>query len=259
MAKIEYESADNTIEYGVDEVFVLAGGIVYPWVGVRSIKLPYSSEQQSIYIDGMCVTSDGKPDTITLEINAYDFPEELSDYLGYGSLNDKIKTFTTVDREIDIVFRTTVMRGGSIGHNIHIIYGCALNPQFPEFVSSMNPSAIEFIWSGTSARRTSQHPGFSPSSHVVISSVDAGATRFEGFDALIYGDNYQDPSVPSIDEIAEFAGFWCQIIYNGDGTWTAAGPDRWFKTIDDTTVKLTWPDVQFVNPTTYNISSVTEG
>jgi hypothetical protein len=73
----------------------------------------------------------------------------------------------------------------------------------------------------------------------------------------LYGVEGVDPRLPSGVEVINLFDLLAlfRIIDNGDGTWTAIGPDSWFETIDSTTVDITTPSIEFMDEESYQIRS----
>jgi hypothetical protein len=91
---------------------------------------------------------------------------------------------------------------------------------------------------------------------IVVDDVQPGALA--DLEALIYGDDDNDPVLPSPTEVLEIfeSHTTLRITDNGDGSWTATGPDSAIVMLDATTFQITWPSAIFIDATSYKISSL---
>jgi hypothetical protein len=71
-------------------------------------------------------------------------------------------------------------------------------------------------------------PGARATSHLIISLDLTGTAAMDLLQAALYGDDENDPYLPDIPAIIEMfeSSTLVRITDNGDGTWTATGPDE---------------------------------
>jgi hypothetical protein len=80
----------------------------------------------------------------------------------------------------------------------------------------------------------------------------------EALEDVLYGTDDESPRLPSPEEVFEIfeENAILRIIDNGDGTWTAIGPDSAIEMLDSETFEITWPSAVYIDADTYTISSL---
>lgn len=96
--------------------------------------------------------------------------------------------------------------------------------------------------------------------------VDGGSPETPGFGVVDGGtprspyditDNIEfEPRLPPLEDLVELINSWVlvEVIDNGDGTWTATGPDEYIRMLDATTFEID-ADATFIDDDTYEIST----
>lgn len=185
------------------------------------------------------------------------------------------------------------VEGMEYGYKIHVAYNLTATPDNRERTTlsdEQNPS--EFTWQLTSIPEVV--PGFRPTAHVVFDTtllnrylirdiedilygtgvvIDGGTPRSPGFGLLDGGrpntagfdvvdggttDAVQnDARLPSLLELSNFVKEWNLITVtdNGDGTWTATGPDEFIYMLDSSTFRIDGINATFIDEETYEIST----
>lgn len=97
---------------------------------------------------------------------------------------------------------------------------------------------------------------------VELEVIDGGAPNFAGLEVLDGGTPFSpspgsDPQLPTLAALAEYVERWALIyIYdNGDGTWTAIGPNELVKMVAPETFQIEDANAIFVDPDRYQISN----
>ncbi|MET0786510.1 MAG: hypothetical protein ABWY25_07390 [Paenisporosarcina sp.] len=124
-------------------------------------------------------------------------------------------------------YRTRIgndLEGDAYGYKLHLVYGCIASPSEKAYNTiNDSPEAITFSWELS----TTPVPvsGFNPTALVVVDSgiVDAGALA--ALEAILYGDETEDATLPLPDEvIAIFGGGLADTATAGTpGTWEPTG------------------------------------
>jgi hypothetical protein len=75
---------------------------------------------------------------------------------------------------------------------------------------------------------------------------------------ILYGNADNEPSLPDPQTVYELfeSNTVLKITDNGDGTWTATGPDSVITMLDADTFQIDWPSAILVDGTTYQIYSL---
>lgn len=229
----------------------ISQGVLYPenspgvpWNGLISVTETGDQSQTPRYFDGRKYSNRTVISPFEGTISAYTYPDEFEPYAG-------ISAFFTEQARLPFGFSYRT------NDEIHIVYNALTAPS--KNVYSTSGAAIDpvaFEWSFTTL--PVKIPGGKPSSHLVIMVDESQPDVLADIEALLYGDDENDPSLPTPDDILGLfeSSATLQIIDNGDGTWTAIGPDTVITMLDSTTFQIDWPSAIFIDSTTYWISSL---
>jgi hypothetical protein len=133
-------------------------------------------------------------------------------------------------------YRTLVgndLDGGTVGYKIHILYNLTAIPSTKEYLTiSDSASLMEFEWDITA--NPSEIPGYRPSAHIILNSLEMDPAILEAIEALLYGDALGDASLPSIEDLVAYIidQYPISIVDNGDGTWTLTTTDEGMVSVD---------------------------
>ena len=234
--RIYFQGVSNAVLYPVKSPGV-------PWNGLISVTEKGDAKSTSLYIDGQLYRNRNVPDAFAGTISAYTYPDELEPYIGVvsGITAQPKKTF-------DLTYRNS--------SELHLVYNVLLGPSSSEYASlsdSVNPAS--FSWAFTTLPENI--PGGRPGAHLVIVLDSASPAAVSGLENILYGDDANAPSMPSIQTVLDlFATYALMIITdNGDGTWTAAGPDSSISLVSDV-FTITWPSATYLDSDTYSIRTL---
>jgi hypothetical protein len=187
------------------------------------------------YYDGQKFAHIGSPESYSATIDSYTYPDELES----GDV-------------FDLSYRVSL----ETGYELHIVWNAEARETDVAMTSlGSDAEAESFSWDVSTI--PNRFDFYRATAHILINSTNAPAGALEQIEDLLYGTTTTSPSIPSIEDI--FAIFDAYAVFivtdNGDGTWTATGPDSWFQTVDATTVIITTPSVDFINSEAYLIRS----
>jgi hypothetical protein len=99
--------------------------------------------------------------------------------------------------------------------------------------------------------------GMFPTAHLIIDSTKTRPGLLADFEAILYGTAGTAPRLPTPAETIFFFDDWCivRITDNGDGTWTATGPDSIITMLDANNFQIAYETAIFVDADNYTISS----
>jgi hypothetical protein len=117
-------------------------------------------------------------------------------------------------------------------------------------------SPVAFAWDFSTA--PVEIPFGRPTAHLVIVTDFAEADALAALEDILYGDDENAPSLPDPQTVYELfeSNTTLRITDNGDGTWTATGPDDVVVDNGDGTFTINWPSALFIDATTYQIYSL---
>lgn len=214
------------------------------WNGLISVTAKGDSSPSSLYIDGQLYRNRSVPTSFEGVISAYMYPDEWEPYIGIQAgwvTSQKRPLFGLTwcdNRELHIVYNAMAAPG---------------NDQYQTLGDNVSP--VAFSWNF--ATLPVDIPAGRPSAHLVVMLDYAQPDAVSDLEALIYGDDENDPSLP--DPAAIYAIFeshtTIQIVDNGDGTWTATGPDSLITVAGDT-FTIDGAAVTVIDADTYKIHSL---
>jgi hypothetical protein len=240
--RLNWESNDNRIyEYGVDRgVFYPPNGAGEAWNGLVSVQeAPTESDRTPRYLDGVKVDNRSRAGEFAGTIEAFTYPESF------------YETVLVPRRQKTFGLSYSVMTSRS--YKIHLVYNILLSPDTPTYDQS---DASAFSWDFTTRARPIN--GASASSHLVIDVSKAYAWTVSAFEDVLYGSEGRPPQMPTPEEVLEIfeVNSLFRVIDNGDGSFTATGPDEAIQMLDSTTFQITWDTAVMIDQTSYTLSSL---
>ena len=259
MTKLTWDSTGSRFyEAGVSKaIFFNENGVAIPWNGLTSVTENNSKSSESIsFVDGYRYLNKVTLDSYSGTINAFTYPDEISEYIGYtnyGETHQKPKYF-------NLSYQTKIgndISGIDHGYKIHIIYNAIAIESTNEYVSygsSITPT--EFSWNIHTIPVSI--PDMKPSSHIIIDSTRTNSETMSIIENILYGNELEDARLPQIDELLTIfnENSYFRIIDHGDGSFTATGTDDYVKQIDVETFELNSPTVYLLTSDTFRASSL---
>lgn len=202
-------------------------GVLYPenspgvaWNGLTSVTEKGDDSSSSLYLDGQKIRTRVAPSSFAGTIKALTYPDEFEPMIGLVS---------------GISSQARQSFGFSYRNNreIHLVYNALAAPSSDQYSSlSDQSSPVEFSWDFTT--QPVEIPGGRKSSHLVVLIDYAQSGAISSLEALLYGDDTNDPSLPDPAAVLDIfeSNAVLRITDNGDGTWTAVGPDDVITMVD---------------------------
>lgn len=231
---------ERPLEVGLDRgVFYTPGGIGEVWNGLTDVKeSPSETDSLTRYIDGVKTYNRQKAGEFSGTIQAFTCPDSFFDYAFTQSKR----------RNFGMSYRIMT----EDAYEIHLVYNILLSPTSQDHSQG---EADPLSWNFTTTPLPI--PGMKNSAHLVIDAGSAWPSAVSAIEAVIYGDDSTDAQLPSPMEVADIfeANSVLRIVDNGDGTWTATGPDSAIQMLDSTTFQIDWPSAVYLDDDTYRIQS----
>jgi hypothetical protein len=250
---------DRVFSYGVSQgVLFRPDGSGVPWNGLISVTEKGDAGSSQFYFEGRQYLSRPQGDSFAGSISAYTYPDEFEPCIG-------IVGVSTAQPRVPFSFSYRT------NNEIHIVYNAMVDPSqraYETLTEQVNP--VTFDWSFTTL--PIKIPGGKPTSHVVILVNSAPPTAITALEDILYGTDGNDildsdgnvigndglvPSLPAIPDLVTLfeSNATLQIVDNGDGTWTANGPDDVVIDNGDDTFTIIAPSAYTVDGNTFIISS----
>ena len=202
-------------------------GVLYPenspgvaWNGLISVTEKGDDSPSSLYIDGQKIRNKATLSYFSGTISAFTYPDEFEPMIGLVSgISSQPKP------SFGFCYRNN--------NEIHLVYNALASPSSDQFSSfSEQPSATVFSWDFTT--QPVEIPGGRPSAHLVVLLDYSQPGAISSLEAILYGDADNDPSLPDPATVIDIfeSNAVLRITDNGDGTWTATGPDNVITMVD---------------------------
>lgn len=244
---------ERVFQTGVDR------GVLYPfegpgvaWNGLTAVTESPNQEIKPFYMDGVKYLECAVPGDFAGELRAFTYPDEFDAVNGIV-FDDGFFFHNQPPAHFGLSWRTLLgddVDGLDRGYKIHIVYNAMVNPSnivYPTVGEQVAP--MEFIWNLSAI--PIHIAGHKPTAHITIDSTKIDPGQLVLIENALYGTETTDPTLPPIAEIIAFDDI--VIIDNGDGTWTAIGPDYLITMLDSTTFQIDEVDGTYTAPDTYEL------
>ena len=213
MAKLVWDQSGQRIyETGVKMgvLYVQDASGAYPkgvaWNGLTAVnETPSGAEATPLYADDIKYLNLRSAEEFGATIEAYTYPEEFEQCDGSAELAPGIKIGQQARNAFGLCYRTVVgndIAGNDFGYKLHIIYGATAAPSEKAYATiNDSPEAITFSWEVSCT--PVDVAGFKPTASLVIDSTKVDAEKLEALEAVLYGGESTEASLPLPDAIAE--------------------------------------------------------
>lgn len=192
-------------------------GVLYPiqadgkytkgvaWNGLISVtESPSGAEATALYADDIKYVNLLSNEEFGATIEAYTYPDEFAECDGSGTLAEGVLLGQQKRKVFGLCYRTTIgndVDGNDHGYKLHLVYGCLAAPSEKAYSTiNDNPDAITFSWEVTTT--PVNVTGFKPTSQITIDSTKVTPEKMTAIEALLYGSEQKEPSLPLPDELA---------------------------------------------------------
>ena len=192
-------------------------GVLYPiqaggkytkgvaWNGLISVtESPSGAEATALYADDIKYVNLLSNEEFGATIEAYTYPDEFAECDGSGTLAEGVLLGQQQRKVFGLCYRTTIgndVAGNDHGYKLHLVYGCLAAPSEKAYSTiNDNPDAITFSWEVTTT--PVNVTGFKPTSQITIDSTKVAKEKMTAIEALLYGSEEKEPSLPLPDELA---------------------------------------------------------
>jgi hypothetical protein len=241
VTRLVWDSRPHNYQAGLDRgVFYSKNAPGEVWNGLIGINEDSTDiEEHSRHIDGVKIYRYQRTGHLSGQIEAVTYPESLhNDVFG---------------RRITSTFGMSYRVMTATGYKLHLVYNVLLKPS-----SYVHKQAEVQTFNWDFSTTPVAVPQAKPTSHLVIDTSIAYSWTVEVLENILYGTDTESARLPLPEEIFEVfeENAILQIIDNGDGTWTAIGPDSVITMLDSDTFQIAWPSAVYIDADTYTISSL---
>jgi hypothetical protein len=263
MATLVWDKVGERLyQTGVDHgVLYLHDGRVAPWNGIISVEESTETELKQFYLDGVKYLENLTPGDFQGKLTAFTYPPEFDSVTGIAEFDPGFAYYDQPPKSFNLSYRTRV--GDDLnpdrGYKIHILYNVLADQDTRTYASLQDKSeGMQFSWTLSATPPGPKLAGVRPTVHVSIDSATTPPDVLKILEAQLYGTDLTSPTLPSIDDIAQYFGYLGALIIvdHGDGTWSAIdGADTYITMLDATTFQIEDADATYLDTETYEISS----
>lgn len=211
MPKLVFDkSGERFYETGVSQgvLYVQDATGKYPtgvaWNGLTNVsESPSGAEATALYADNIKYLSLYSAEEFGATIEAYTYPDEFEECDGSSSIGEGISIGQQGRSTFGMCYKTVIgndVSGNNYGYKLHLIYGAVASPSEKAYQTvNDSPEAITFSWEITTT--PVEVSGHKPTATVVIDSTKVDAEALAKIEALLYGSESAEASLPTPDEI----------------------------------------------------------
>jgi hypothetical protein len=248
-------------ESGVDRgVLYVGANPGVSWSGLVSVSESVSGgEAKPFFFEGIKYLNYSSPEDFEATIEAFTYPDEFAECDGTQVPLGGLSITNQRRRSFGFSYRTQIgndTNGSEHGYKIHLVYNALAEPSARDNRSigeSADPN--NFSWKITT--RPVIVENFRRTSHIIIDSRFSAPEALAVVESIIYGSDEEAARLPTTAEVFEIFTENATFVVtdNGDGTWTATGPDYLIQMIDAVTFQIESPTAIVIDEDTYTLSS----
>ena len=181
------QNANGTYETGV------------PWNGLTAVnESPSGAEPNEKYADNILYAVLRSAEKYEATIEAFTYPDEFAECDGAAEIATGVMIGGQTRKAFGFAFRTKIgesSAGMDKGYKLHLVYGLTAKPSEKNYETvNEDPDNIQFSWEVSSTPVPME--GHLPVSHIVIDSTKADATKLAALEAMLYGGESVEPTLP---------------------------------------------------------------
>lgn len=174
------------------------------WSGLTSVsESPSGADENALYADNIKYLSLRGTENFGGTIEAYQYPDEWMECDGSKEATEGLVLGQQGRATFAFSFVTQIgndAAGSDYGYKIHIIYGATATPSQRSYQTiNDSPEAITFSWEFTTVPVAVD--GYKPVSVITIDSKKVAPEKLATLEALLYGSNEADSSLPTPAEV----------------------------------------------------------
>lgn len=205
---------ETGVDRGVLFPFKTVGGVAgyqkgVAWNGLTAVnENPSGAEATALYADNIKYLNLISNEDFGATVEAYFYPDEFAECDGSAEPVDGVYLGQQPRIPFGFSYRTKIgndVNGSDKGYKIHLVYHAQAAPSSKSYGTiNESPEAITFSWEVTTTPE--QVTGYKPTAHLVIDSTKTGAEQLAALEAILYGNELDDPRLPLPDEVVSIMG-----------------------------------------------------
>lgn len=192
----------NGVLYVQDDQGAYGKGVA--WNGLTAVtESPSGAEPTALYADDIKYLTLMSAEEFGGTIEAYTYPAEFAACNGEASIAEGVMIGQQARSGFGLCYRTTLgndVKGNEYGYKLHLVWGAKASPSERSY-SSINdsPEAQTMSWEFTTTPVAVA--GFKPTAIITIDSTKCTKEKLEALEALLYGTDDAEASLPTPDEV----------------------------------------------------------
>lgn len=216
MSKLVWnQTGERLYETGVEQcaLFPQAANGTYPkgvaWEGITNVtETPSGAEPTKLYANDSVYATLMSAEELGGSIEAYTYPDEFAACDGSAAVAKGVKIGQQARQAFGLAYKTLIgndVVGTAYGYKLHVVYGCMASPSEKAHATvNDSPEAQAMSWEFTTT--PAAVTGHKPTASIEIDSTTADPAKLAELEAMIYGSDNAEPTLPTPDEIIALMG-----------------------------------------------------
>ena len=211
MSKLVWDqTGDRLYETGVKNgvLYVMGAEGKYgngvAWNGLTAVtESPSGAEATPLYADDIKYLNLMSTEEFGATIEAYTYPDEFAECDGSAAIAAGVYIGQQPRKTFGFCYRTVLgndVDSNDHGYKLHLVYGCLAAPSEKAYATvNDSPEAITFSWEVSTTPVAVE--GHKPTACVTIDSTKVDEGKLAALEALLYGTEEKEASLPLPSEI----------------------------------------------------------
>lgn len=262
MAALSWDAAGSrTYEAGIDRgVLYLPDGTAVAWNGLTAVDEDAEESSQGFYLDGIKYADLPAPVDFQATLSVFTYPEEFVPFDGLAAMGNGLYVDNQRPETFNLSYRTRIGTDSDpdAGYKIHLLYNLTATPRDLNSATTTDQNQLEELsWklNAVPERLTS----YRPTAHAIIDTTKMNRFMLAELEETLYGTDSTAPELPDLQSLVDDMSVWelITVIDNGDGTWSATGPDELVYLTSATEWQIDEVDVTFGGSAPYATDTYT--
>lgn len=195
----------NGVLYVMDKG-VYGNGVA--WNGLTAVtESPSGAEATALYADDTKYLNLMSNEEFGGTIEAYTYPDEFKECNGEAELTTGVSIGQQARKTFGFCYRTVIgndTENNEYGYKLHLVYGALASVSEKAYATiNDSPEAITFSWEFSTTPVAVEIDGktYKPTSIITIDSTKADETKLAALEAMLYGSESEEPTLPLPAEV----------------------------------------------------------
>lgn len=227
---------------GIDRGVLYLADKAVVWDGITGFDESGNGSSSIHYIDGKIYLADTDATDFEGKLNAYFWPDELSECLGIPEVAEGLYVDNQKPKRFNFSYRTLIGSGGTgdmFGYQIHLVYNAiaTIGSKSRKTINDVpDPMDFQFDLVCTPVKL----PGYRPSAHYIIDTRRMTPETITSLEDILYGSDVSDPRLPEPIELYDLLNFGdgISVTLHQNGEVTFRGSNQNIRILDENTYAI---------------------